>query len=430
MFLRKSFDRMVQMYHDYPKQFWVLILGVFIDNMGRTLLFPFMTLYLTRRFGVGMTEIGLLFMLLAGADTMGSIIGGALTDRLGRKKMMLLGLFVSGMSSLILGFVDSFGAFFGIMLFVGIVGSIGGPAHQAMVADLLPEDKRGEGFGILRVVVNICYILGPTIGGLVAARSYLLLFIGDAVFSSITALIVLLVIRETRPVALPGKAEESLGQTFVGYGRVLRDTTFVMFIGACILMTLVYQQLYTTLAVFLRDVHGISEQGFGALMSANATLVVLTQFPVTRYIARFRPMILMAVGTLFYAVGFAMYGFTSTYPFFLAAMLIITVGEMIVMPTANALVARLAPADMRGRYMAIFGFSWVIPTAFGPLLAGLIMDNLNPNWVWYSGGIISMIAVFSFLLLHRRVHRSGEIVQEGTPGEPAPLQTITVPTEG
>jgi MFS family permease len=96
-----------------------------------------------------------------------------------------------------------------------------------------------------------------------------------------------------------------------------------------------------------------------------------------------------------------MYGFTATYPLFLLAMVIITIGEMIVSPTSTALVARLAPVDMRGRYMAVSGFSWIIPSAIGPLLAGLVMDHLDPNWVWYACGILAGISAFGFYLLHR-----------------------------
>ena len=85
---------------------------------------------------------------------------------------------------------------------------------------------------------------------------------------------------------------------------------------------------------------------------------------------------------------------------FILAMVIITIGEMVVAPTQQAVVAKLAPEDMRGRYMAVFGFSWTIPTAVGPLLAGLIMDNYNPNWIWLGAGIIMLVASAIYAYLH------------------------------
>ena len=107
----------------------------------------------------------------------------------------------------------------------------------------------------------------------------------------------------------------------------------------------------------------------------------------------FPPLLMMALGTTFYMIGFAMYGFVSTYALFVVAILLITVGEMIVMPVGQALAARFAPEDKRGRYMAFFGVSWALPGMIGPWAAGMTMDNCNANWVWYLSGIISAIAV-------------------------------------
>jgi MFS family permease len=101
-----------------------------------------------------------------------------------------------------------------------------------------------------------------------------------------------------------------------------------------------------------------------------------------------------------------MYGFVTTFLMFMVAMVIITIGEMIFVPVAQALAAKFAPEEMRGRYMAMFGFSWTLPVAVGPLLAGLIMDNYDPNWVWYAAGIVSMIAVVGYLWLHAWVDDS------------------------
>jgi MFS family permease len=349
-------------------------------------MFPFFTLYVTRKFNVGMTEVGVLFGLFSIASMVGSMFGGALSDRLGRKGMLIFGLIASGLTSLLMGLVNSIELFF----------------------DLLPEEKRAQGFGILRVAVNLAVTIGPAIGGLLAARSYLLLFICDAVFSAITAGIVALAIRETKPAPREGEPEQTMAQTFGGYRDVLRDGTFVLFIGACILMTLVYMQMNTTLAVYLRDTHSVPAQGFGYIISLNAAMVVLFQFSISRWIARYRPLVLMAGGALLYAIGFSMYGFVSAYVFLLVAMAIITIGEMMTAPTSQALVAGFAPEDMRGRYMAVFGFSWVIPSTVGPLLAGLIMDNTDPRWVWYAAGMVGLVAAGSFALLQRRVGRTTE----------------------
>jgi MFS family permease len=392
--------RLQSTYQEYPSRFWILVGATFVDAIGRTILNPFFALYITDRFGVGMTEAGVLFSIFAASGFAGSMLGGALTDRFGRKGMVLFGLVFSALSNLTMGFVGRLSTFYTLAVVVGLLGDIAGPARGAMVADLLPEHQRAEGFGILRVVGNLAWIVGPTIGGLLASRSYLLLFILDAVASLITAAILFRMLPETRPEARQTTQREPIARTFAGYFRVSADGTFMAFVLITAVLNLVYLQMYSTLSVFLRDVHSISTQGYGYLMSANAVLVVLMQFWVTRRIRSRPPMVMMALGAALYMVGFTAFGLVSTYPAFVAAMLIITVGEMIEMPVSNALVVRLAPADMRGRYVAISGLSWEIPSAIGPLGAGLILDNYNPNLVWYAGGALALVACLGFLALH------------------------------
>jgi MFS family permease len=153
-------------------------------------------------------------------------------------------------------------------------------------------------------------------------------------------------------------------------------------------MMIVYTQMYSSLSVYLRDNHGINPQGYGFLMTTSAITVVLFQFWLTRNIKHLPPFLLMAFGTIFYMIGFALFGIVTTFILFALNIVIITIGEMIIMPTSQALVAGFAPAKMRGRYMAIAGLSWAIPSTIGPGAAGDILDNYNPNLLWFIGGAL------------------------------------------
>ena len=410
MFIKRRRRDIRNLYREYRRSFWILVGASFIDRLGGALLFPFFALYITEKFNVGMTEVGILFGLFSLSSLMGSFLGGALTDRVGRRRMMIFGLLASSFSTLLMGFIDSLQVFYVLALISGIFTDVAGPAHQAMVADLVPEQKRAEGFGIMRVAFNLAVVIGPVIGGLMAARSYQLLFVTDAIISTITAGIVYFFLRETKPQPRSDAKPETVAATFKGYGRVLRDRTFMLFVFMCILMGLVYMNMNTTLGVFLRDVYAVPASGYGALLSINAMMVVLLQFPISHRVTDRPPLLMMAFGTALYAVGFGMYGIVSSSAAFVLAMVIITLGEMIVSPVAQSLVARFAPEDMRGRYMAIFGISWSIPFMIGPLLAGLILDNLNPNLLWYAAGFIGFLSVLGFLYLHRRAR-----VIEATP---------------
>jgi len=429
-------SRIRTVYGEFPGQFWTLTGATFVDQLGAFLLFPFFALYLTDRFGIGMTEVGILFTFFAAANMVGSLVSGALTDKLGRRWMLIFGLVFSALGSLGMGFVDELIYFYVLAVLAGLLANAGGPAAQAMVADLLPEEKVAEGYGMQRVAMNLAAAIGPMLGGLLATQSFLLLFVFDAVSSLITAAIVYLKLPETKPETAEDQPEQSFKQSFGGYNHVFADKLFIAFLILSMLTVLVYSQMNSTLSVYLRDVHAITLKQFGLLLSMNAILVVLLQFWITRRISTRSPMLMMALGTALYGIGFVMFGIFGAFLFFIVAMIIITIGEMITVPVAQALVARFSPEDMRGRYMAIFGFSWTIPFAIGPLMAGLVIDNLDPRLVWYAAGVISLIALLGFLWLSGKIparvsaDESGLTVPETVPEQEDSTQSAASSESG
>ena len=379
------------------------MLGTFIDHIGAFMLLPFFALYITQHFGLSMTGLGGILFVFAISGTIGGFLGGALADKFGRRSIILFGILFSGASSLLMGFIDSLVIFIVIVMVVGLLQDIGGPAQSALVADVLPQHRQSEGFAIWRVVVNISAVIGPLIGGILASSNFRLLFIGDALLSFVTAIIVFLALPETKPKLKEGLVPQSLLQTAIDYRRVLADRLFMAFILIGILSVMVYSQMNTTMPVFLRDIHNMPPENYSYLIALNATLVVLLQFGITRKTKEYQPLIMLALGVFCLAFGFAMYGFGGGLLYFAVAMVIITIGEMIIAPVGQAFVARLAPEEMRGRYMAMFGFSWAFPFAIGPLAAGLITDQISFYWVWYAAGIVGLICTAAYLLLHARV---------------------------
>jgi len=390
-----------KIYHEYPRAFWIYNIIVFIDRLGGFMLYPFFALYLTQKFDIGMSTVGILIGVFSISGMVGSALGGALADRMGRKSVIIFSLILSSISALGMGFAPTLAIFITVVVLVGTLSSIGHPAHEAVVADLLPPDKRAEGYGIIRVVFNLAVIIAPPIAGLLIANSYLTLFIVDAVISLISAAIVLFALPETKPQTAAHIEPETMKQTFAGYGRVFKDSAFLAFIGVTVMMTLVYMNMNSTLGVYLRDQHGLPEIRYGWLLSINAIIVVFFQFWVTRRLEKYRPMLMMAAGSLLYAVGFAMYGFVPTFALFVVAMIIITIGEMVVTPFQQSLVASFAPEHMRGRYMAVSGLSWSISFTVGPFFAGLMLDSANPNLLWAFCGLVGMLATLGFIVLNR-----------------------------
>lgn len=400
------YKKFISIYYSFPKKFWLVVGVSFIDRIGGTLLFPFFALYITGHFKVGMTEAGLVLGLFSIFGMVGGVIGGALTDRMGRRNLILFGLVFSAISTLTLGFITEFSMLIPLAVLIGTLSNIAGPAHGAMIADILPEEKRQEGFGIMRVVANMSWLVGPTIGGFFAEKNFFILFVTDAIISLLVAGLFFLLISETQSAHIREEHEkrgESILQTIRGYNLVFLDKFFMAFIFATMVAGTVYGQMYNTLSVYLRDQHGLGPQYYGYLMSVSAITVIFLQFSTSRLIKYRPPFLMLALGSIFYFFGFTTFAFFSVFWLFVVNIVIITIGEMINMPTLQVLTAKFAPEAFRGRYMAVFELTWAIPGAIGPGLAGIIIDGPSPDLLWYGGGVLCLVSAGMYYALHRKL---------------------------
>lgn len=381
---------------DLPPQFYLLVGGSLLTSTGFTMAFPFLTLYLSTQLGVPMDRIGLLFIGHAAAGLVAQTLAGPLADRFGRKPVMVAGLFTQGCVAAAYSQAGVFEEFVLLAFLGGFFGAVFMPASSAMVIDLVGPERRTEAFGILRVAANLGWVLGPSLGGLLATRSYSVLFLGAAVAQLIYMVLLLLFARETLPV---GRAK-ALAQGWTGgYGSVLRDRVFMVFIAASILICLVVTQLNTTIPVYLKRDMGIPESGYGLLMALNAGMVVLLQFPTTRLVERRDRVYMLALGSLLYAVGFGTLGWWRELPLFAVSVAVLTVGEMVIVPVSSALVADLSPDHMRARYMAVFGLTWTIGFGLGPSWGGVVMQQWGPAWVWNATFLLGCLSALAYLPL-------------------------------
>ena len=411
-------------YKKFNKNFWILVGASFIDSVGGMLIFPFLTLYMTQKFDIGMTEVGTMFLIWGlGAGLLGNTLGGAITDKFGRRKSIIFGLIASASSALAIIFIKDLIVFYIVVGVIGIFEDIAGPARQAMIADLVPKEMLTDAYGIMRITFNLAATIGPAIGGLMASKSFNLLFIIDFFISLAVAGFVALLLPETKQKKQEHEKEETLSETFQGYHKVFKDKLFIAYILVVMLETLMYFNMNSTLSVYLVNFHGISTTQFGYILSMNAIMVVLLQVFFSRVVANWKPMLTMALGNILYVIGFSMYGYIDSYAMFLFAMVIITIGEMIIAPVGQSLVAHFAPENMRGRYMAVNALAWVLPVSVGPLGAGFIMDNFDPRILWFVAGGIGLIDVIGFLLLHVK---AGEKFEERKNGGKKALEEKAV----
>ncbi len=403
----------------FTPQFWVLVVGTLINSTGSALVFPFIALYIGRRFNATEAEIGLVFTLYAAVSLFSGAAGGALSDRFGRKTVMVIGLGAAIVFSIMMALATSLAMILLAIVVIGLLMPIFGPAVNAMIADMLPEEHRPRGYGMIRVAANLGVVIGPMLGGLLADQEggFLWLFLGDALTSGIFALFIIFFIHETRPEAAPQQNAATTAATsswrdslklFDGYGQVIRDTPFLLFSLTFLAATIVYSQMNTNLVLYLDKEFGITASQYSYLIALNAAMVVLFQFPITAYIERFSRTAVLAVGALCYGIGFGMFGFVGQMWWFALGMAVLTIGEMVLVPIAQAVVADMAPEDMRGRYMGFYGLVWGLSFGIGPLFGGVILSadgGAHRRLLWHIALVVGGFGAIAFVALGRYYKR-------------------------
>jgi MFS family permease len=131
-------------------------------------------------------------------------------------------------------------------------------------------------------------------------------------------------------------------------------------------------------------------------------MVVTLQTLTTRTTKRYLPLLMLSVGSLFYAIAVGSVAFVQGFLGFWIAMVVMTIGELILAPTSSTYVANLAPVAMRGRYMSLFGMTWPVGAGIGPLIGGILSDTLGPRATWFGGLAIGLLSAIFFWILARR----------------------------
>lgn len=400
----RMMQRLRQATSNYPRSFWLLFWGMLVNATGSSMVWPFLTIYLRQRLGVPLTTVALLLTANSAAGIAATSVTGPAVDRFGRKIAMLISLCMSCVVLLGMSTASSLPPWTLLMIVYGAFGPLYRVGVDSMVADLIPPDRRAGAYALLRMIANLGVAIGPSVGGFIAAVSYQTAFYLGATGHLIFAALILIWIRETAP----SRSTAAGPRTDGGYGPVLRDRPFLAFCAVYTLASMTYSLLMVLLPVYGKENFGVPENQYGFIMATNAAMVVFLQYGVTRVTSRHAHLPVLAVGSLFYALGVGSVAIGRGFAAFLASMVVLTIGEMIMIPTSTALTANLAPPDMRGRYMGLYSLTWSIGFGIGPVLGGYLNDHVAPVSIWYFGLALGLLASAGFVLLRRALHRAAE----------------------
>lgn len=378
-----------------PSPVWVLLAGLLITRAG-SFAVPFMTIYLHNERGLSLRAAGIALGAYGAGGMVAALSGGMLADRLGRKPVVVGSAALGGLAVVGLLLTQAAWAVVVVSFLAGAVSESGRPAVSAMMTDLTPPERRIDAFALFRLVINLGFALGTGVGGLLIARfGFAPLFTADAITSWIYAVIALALLPETRPVAAPGVRTDTPSR---GFGAVIADPVMRRFWLGTFVGAVMFCQPMSTLALVLTD-RGLSTAVYGALISMNGVVIILTEFWLSGRTRRFPPHRVMALGSLLLGGGFALTGAAGTsIPLLVLTVVIWTTGEMVGSPTSQAYLASIAPPDLRGRYAGTVGLAWSLAFTFGPFLGTVALDH-SAAWYWLGSLALALVSGALFLTL-------------------------------
>jgi MFS family permease len=377
-----------------PRLVWVLFVGTLINRFGG-FVFVFLTFYLTSQgysasqagFAVGMYGVGAI-----GA----SLVGGWLADHLGRRNSIVISMVLSAIVMTVFSQAHGYTLLVVLSAVAGFCAEMYRPAASALIADVTTPAQRVTAFAVYRLAINLGFAIGPAVGGFVAHKSFLYLFIGDAVTSLVYAGIAVAMI--------PNRVVEHHvdPQAKNAFRTIIHDTRYLLFLGATLMGSMVFMQHVSGYPLQIRS-YGYSSGTFGMLLSLNGALICLTELPLTAYLRRHSARRVMGIGFLIFGAGFVLTGYVSTIPWLVAAAILWTIGEMFYFPMSAAHVANVSPPHMRGRYQGAWGIAWGTGAVIGPVL-GTHLFEWNARSLWLACGACSVAGCYLLMRATRPQH--------------------------
>lgn len=394
--------RLTREFSDYPNQFWLMFAGMIVSTMGSAMIWPFLMIYASETLSLPLMAVASLMTVNAVTGLFSSILAGPIVDRAGRKWAMVMGLIASGMGYFLLNQAHSYATFALILGASGFFGPLYSVGSDAMLADLFPIGKRVDAFALIRMARNIGVATGPAVGGFVLARSYSIGLYSAAAGLIAYGLMLLFFAHETLPVAAVDGGVTRFRHQLRGYWDALQDRPFMGLVGAFTLVQMTTALVWVLLSVYLKTNFGISERLYGWLPTTNALMVVFLQVLVTRKTRRFAAVAVMRWGAVFYIFAPLIIALSAGFWGFWAAMVVMTLGELVVVPRASAYAANLAPVDKRGRYLSLYGLTWNVAAGISPVLGGALSDRIGPKAPWMGGIVFGLLSVAAFWWLNSR----------------------------
>jgi len=398
----KVINSLKTIYNEYPRQYWLMITGIIISTAGGSMIWPFLVIYASNKLNMPLSTVAALISINAGTGLVSSWVAGTLADKIGRKAVMVFSLGMNGVAYLLLIGAETYLHFAGLMVLIGLSNPLYQVGADAMLADMIPSEKRTDAYAINRIANNAAFALGPAMGGFLATRSYDLAFYGAALGFGTYSLLLFFQAKETLVITEPHNTATPITgkEVFRSYSQVFQDKRYLTFVALISIGLIAPTMMWILMPVYAKTNYGLPEGLYGWIPTTNALMCVFVQYFVTRVTRRHKTIPVVGVGVLIYALGTGSVALMTGFWGFWLSMVILTFGELTLVPTASKYVADIAPADLRGRYMSIHWLGWGLARTLSPIVGGFLNDNISPHAIWIGGLLIGLTSVFGIFIFN------------------------------
>lgn len=359
-----------------PKQIWLLVIATTVNVTGASFLWPLNTIYMHNELGKSLAFAGFILMFNQGASIAGNLIGGALFDKFSAYKTILYGTGLAVAASIAMTFLHHNILFYSIFLvMIGFGSGITWPVMFAMAGSLWQEGGR-RAFNAIYVAQNLGVALGATIGGYVASISFNYIFFANAFLFISFFLIVLLTFKH-----MDKERDRQMHTTIIEQrGKIKNKAAFIALFILCsgfLITWIAYSQWQSTIASYTQDLD-IPLELYSSLWAINGFLIVLGQ-PLLKWITSkvTSEKMHIYIGNTILLISFIIAMVSDTFSMFALAMIILTIGEMLVWPAIPSLANELAPKGRTGFYQGIVNSIGATGRMVGPVFGGFVVDIFN-----------------------------------------------------
>ncbi|WP_051366239.1 MDR family MFS transporter [Hamadaea tsunoensis] len=358
-----------------PATFWYLWLGTLINRLGAVAIL-FLEIHMVDGYGFSATFAGLVLGLYGGGMALGSLAGGVLADRWGRRKTLLTANVLGVVTALALGFTERAPVMAAMALVYGLWNGLGRPAYSAILVDILGPAKRMRGMNLNYWAINLGFSGAAMFAGLLAHTPRIVVFALNATVLAITTVIVAVKVPDTTP----GPSAHAVKDETGGIGLVLRDRTFMMFVALNLGLWILIESCKLLPIAMVNE--GIDPANYGKIIAVNGIMIVTGQLFVPRLVSGRRRTHVLIAAALLVAVGMGAVAVAGSVGALALTVAVWTLGEMLNAPVNGAYIADLSRPAMRGRYQGVASMSFTLANFFAPVIGGFVLDRTPPATLW------------------------------------------------